>query len=346
MNVTLGVPRLKEIINATKKIATPIMTAPLERGAQGVVAARIIKGRLEKTTLGDISVSMTIRYKSDGVSLDITLDMARIKALQLELDIDGVRAAIVGSSKLRIREQDIFVVGRSKLCILLPTETAQPSLTAANLLRLLPPVRIHGLPGVSRAVIHAGDNASQALRLFVEGSGLRAVMGTPGVDGRLTTTNDVCETFSVLGIEAARATIISQIEDVMLKHGMTIDIRHIMLLADTMTHHGDILGITRFGIAKMKDSVLMLASFEQTAEHLFSGAVLGKKDPICGVSESIILGMQMPIGTGLFKLLHADSLLGCRPAKSASSPNWDGRFAKPLLFDNPIYHPSLQLSTS
>ena len=63
------------------------------------------------------------------------------------------------------------------------------------------------------------------------------------------------------------------------------------------------LGITRFGIAKMKDSVLMLASFEKTTDHLFEASFYGKEDPVLGVSECIILGIPMQIGTGLFRVL-------------------------------------------
>jgi DNA-directed RNA polymerase III subunit RPC1 len=65
---------------------------------------------------------------------------------------------------------------------------------------------------------------------------------------------------------------------------------------------GEVLGITRFGIAKMKDSVLMLASFEKTTDHLFDAAIHGRTDNIEGVSECIIMGIPMPIGTGLFKI--------------------------------------------
>ena len=50
------------------------------------------------------------------------------------------------------------------------------------------------------------------------------------------------------------------------------------------------LGITRFGVSKMKDSVLMLASFEKTTDHLFDASAFGKSDAVLGVSESIILG--------------------------------------------------------
>ena len=64
------------------------------------------------------------------------------------------------------------------------------------------------------------------------------------------------------------------------------------------------LGITRFGVAKMKQSVLMLASFEKTESHLFEAAIRGHSDAIAGVSECIILGVPMPIGTGLFHVMH------------------------------------------
>ena len=63
-------------------------------------------------------------------------------------------------------------------------------------------------------------------------------------------------------------------------------------LLDTLIHwrQGEVLGITRFGVAKMKDSVLMLASFEKTTDHLFDASAFGKDDSIAGVSESIIMG--------------------------------------------------------
>ena len=54
MNVTLGVPRIKEIINASKVISTPIITAQLVN-PESEYAARIVKGRVERTILGDVS---------------------------------------------------------------------------------------------------------------------------------------------------------------------------------------------------------------------------------------------------------------------------------------------------
>ena len=142
--------------------------------------------------------------------------------------------------------------------------------------------------------------------LLVEGYDLLSVMGVPGVDGLKTKSNHIIETERVLGIEAARQTIMDEIGLVYGSYGMNVDTRHLMLLADIMTYKGAILGITRFGIAKMKDSVLMLASFEKTADHLFDAAAHSRTDSITGTSESIIMGAPVNLGTGKFKLMQED----------------------------------------
>ena len=82
---------------------------------------------------------------------------------------------------------------------------------------------------------------------------------------------------------------------------------------------GEVLGITRFGISKMKDSVLMLASFEKTPDHLFDAAIHARRDPVRGVSESIIIGAPVPLGTGLFKVMAALPTAAPAPAPAAAA---------------------------
>jgi DNA-directed RNA polymerase III subunit RPC1 len=112
------------------------------------------------------------------------------------------------------------------------------------------------------------------------------------------------QVMDVLGIEAARTKISDEISYIMNAYGIHIDCRHLMLLSDVMSFKGEVLGITRFGVAKMRESVLMLASFEKTTDHLFDAAVHSRNDKIVGVSECIIMGVPIPLGTGLFKLLR------------------------------------------
>jgi DNA-directed RNA polymerase III subunit RPC1 len=94
----------------------------------------------------------------------------------------------------------------------------------------------------------------------------------------------IMETATVLGIEAARTTIVKQIDHTMSSHGLGVDPRHTGLLGDVMTYKGEVLGITRFGVSKMKDSVLMLASFEKTTDHLVSLVTLA---PMQGEAQSL-----------------------------------------------------------
>ncbi|KAF9191249.1 hypothetical protein BGZ51_007569 [Haplosporangium sp. Z 767] len=114
------------------------------------------------------------------------------------------------------------------------------------------------------------------------------------------------EIWKVLDIEVARRTFLDETESVMDSHGLTIDPRHVMLLGDIMISKEEVLGITRFGIAKVKDNIMMLASFEKTTDHLFEAALYSKEDAIEGVSECIIMGILMSVGTRPFKLSKRD----------------------------------------
>lgn len=316
MNVTLGVPRIKEIINASKTISTPIITAELECNTDQK-AARIVKGRLEKTTLGDIVSYIKLTLIPGQAYLKVRLDRGTIQALQLDdLTIRRVAEAILSTPKLKLKPMHVRVQGDDCIRIYPPDDDREKMYFALQSLRsTLPKVIVCGIPTVERAVIN--DKGDGTYNLLVEGTNLRAVMGTVGVKGTKTKTNHVMETESTLGIEAARKTIIDEIKYTMGSHGMSIDTRHSMLLADVMTYKGEVLGITRFGMAKMKDSVLMLASFEKTTDHLFDAAIHGRVDDVVGVSECIIMGIPMPIGTGIFRLQHESQEAA---AKRASTP--------------------------
>lgn len=304
MNITQGVPRIKEIINASKNISTPIITAALMNDKDAEYARRV-KGRIEKTMLGEVSEYLEEVFLPDDCFVLVKLDLDRIRLLQLEVTVDTICLSIA-MSKLRIKGQNIRAIGASLLTVR-PSATSKISLYQAvqNLMEQLPNVVIKGIPSSSRAVIHADDSlGGTRYRLLVEGDGLRDVIATYGVKGTHTSSNNTSEVEKTLGIEAARATIIREIGVTMASHGISVDRRHLMLLADLMTFRGEVLGITRHGLARMKESALMLASFERTADHLFDAAYYGQTDEISGVSESIILGVPMSVGTGFFDLVH------------------------------------------
>jgi DNA-directed RNA polymerase III subunit RPC1 len=340
MNITLGVPRIKEIINAAKTISTPIVTATLVNDSDEA-AARIVKGRIEQTTLGQVCESIVAIREPDRSYMVVTLDLECIEALQLEIDIDIVRNAILRDKRLRIKDPQTVLTRDSRRLDVHPVErvattAAQKSkvieggelhFALQKLQNLLPSVLVCGIPDVSRAVISVIEGSKpERFNLLVEGSAFDLVMATPGVVGTKTRSNHTMMVETALGIEAARQTIMNEIQYTMRSHGMIIDTRHVMLLADVMTFRGVVLGITRFGLAKMKDSALMLASFEQTTDHLFDAAVHSRKELVSGVSECIILGVPVPIGTGLFKVIYQphdevlNTIADSRPALALDYP--------------------------
>ncbi|KAF9485367.1 beta and beta-prime subunits of DNA dependent RNA-polymerase [Pholiota conissans] len=293
MNVTLGVPRIKEIINAAKNISTPIISCKLVT-RDSEASARIVKARLEKTLLGDVASVIEEAWAPQYTYIGIIIDTDAIQKLQLELTIDDIKWAIVGTKKLKIKQESITIIPR-KYRLRIYVDGDDKYYRLRELKRGLEAVVVKGFSAIQRAIINIKDKDDERGKkgdkeLLVEGYGLQKCMITEGVIGEQTTSNHVIEVAQVLGIEAARRTIINEIQYTMKSHDMIIDPRHVMLLGDVMSYKGEVLGITRFGVAKMKDSVLMLASFEKTTDHLFDASAYGKNDSIAGVSESIIMG--------------------------------------------------------
>lgn len=299
MNITLGVPRLKEIINAAVNIATPIINARLQM--RGLESARIIKGRIEKVLFGDICSRITHTVSAEGVVMLFEVDTGLLRSLRLEISLEGIRARML--KMLKTTAIDVagsairYTIKRARENTLFSREKIKKQILA---------VRVCGLDSVSRVVINCLSQDGEAYELLVEGTGLCKILGVPGIEPYGTSSNNVMEVRETLGIEAARALIIGEVEYTMGKHGIKIDHRHIMLLSDMMCFKGDVLGITRFGIGKMRTSTLMLASFEQTADYLFNAAAQDKIEEVGGVSESIIMGIPISLGTGMVELLWDD----------------------------------------
>ena len=253
-------------------------------------------------------------------SINLCIDYDTVKKLDLDVTATDVVGAVLRQKKLKLSAKQ-FRVYKNFVRIQVDSPSDKGSkaskggkkddgeifLRAQMIKRTLPDIPIKGFPLATRAVIRSSEEGdTKSHKLFIEGYGLKACMTTDGINGLTTTTNSITEIASVLGIEAARTTIIREIRLVM--GDMDIDPRHMQLLADVMTYKGEILGITRFGLARMRDSVLQLASFEKTPDHLFEAASMMKTDRIEGVSECIILGQSMGVGTGGFKVVRALNL--------------------------------------
>ena len=256
---------------------------------------------------GQVCSSISEVYDTHECYVLVKLDLQRIKELHLYVTARTVREAILAAPKLKIKETDVHLDHDHAIKVYAGRSDREDT-AVFELQRLqmaLKEVIVAGIHAIPRAIITRKEEGEKTpaekgrvcFQLLVEGMGLQAVMGVKGLRGETARTTHVMEVEKVLGIEAARKTTMDEIQFTMRSHGMDIDDRHVTLLADVMTFRGEVLGITRFGVPKMKQSVLMLASFEKTSDHLYDAAVHSRTDAVAGVSECIITGVPMPVGT-------------------------------------------------
>jgi DNA-directed RNA polymerase III subunit RPC1 len=334
MSITQGVPRIKEIINASKAISTPVIACALDSKYEEM-AARFAKALIEKTYLGDIIDYVEDVWHVNGCYINMRINWQQIENLGLQIGMGHLLDAIERTKGFKTLGVTARNSGYNHIRVSITTPDGQNKARRTpnpksrmsesdgselmfmhmhSLKRKLPKVVVKGYPDALRAIIKKDDKkdaqGKEPISVLVEGYGLGQCMTTEGINGYATKSNNIMEVRDVLGIEAARKTIIDEISSVM--GGMDIDPRHMQLLADVMTYKGEVLGITRFGLAKMRDSVLQLASFEKTPDHLFEAAAKMKKDDIEGVSECIIMGQSMSVGTGAMKVIRPLNIEGIK----------------------------------
>eukprot|EP00172_Hildenbrandia_rubra_P000145 Plantae.Rhodophyta-Hildenbrandia_rubra.ctg10647.p1 GENE.Plantae.Rhodophyta-Hildenbrandia_rubra.ctg10647~~Plantae.Rhodophyta-Hildenbrandia_rubra.ctg10647.p1 ORF type:complete len:539 (-),score=75.78 Plantae.Rhodophyta-Hildenbrandia_rubra.ctg10647:97-1611(-) len=317
MSVTQGVPRIKEILGANASISTPIITAPLVSNKQEK-SARIVRGRIECTKLEEVAQYIKEVYRANNAYIAIGIDLDLIDRAQLDTDIDKVADSIICHSKLKVSPADLAIIRPNKIRIY-PREKSSrkdaPEKLGSHLfyrmqdLKLrLPQVVVAGAASARRVVISetkCKDTGDKALELHVEGEDIAAVMAVPGVLGEKVKCNHIAAVARTMGIEAARKTIIDEIMGTTSQFGISIDIRHLMLLADYMTYPGGLIPITRAGVAKTQSSPFMLASFEEPLQHLMNGAIHSQHDELEGPSECIIMGLPVRLGTNVFSVLRS-----------------------------------------
>ena len=161
--------------------------------------------------------------------------------------------------------------------------------------RNLKKVLIKGIEAIPRVVI---QKEGLEYVLYTEGTALQEVFDIEGVDPTRTTSNHPGEMCEVFGIEAARNSIMKEIMETLREQGLNVDVKHIMLAADMMTCDGEVKQIGRHGLSGEKASILARAAFEVTVNHLIDAGIRGDIDELSGVTENVIVGQPINLGTG------------------------------------------------
>jgi len=289
INVTLGLPRLIEIVDARKIPSTPTMTVRLEKDyALDRDIAREVAWSIESTNILHLGSIAT-----DLAEMNVVIELNEDALIQRKITAEEVAERLEAGTKLKLSADQ-----HGNQIIMTPPESSYRDLL--QLVEKIKTISLKGIEGINRVVIRKeGDEYV----LYTEGSALKDVIQFEGVDPARTKTNNITEIGDVLGIEAARNAIINEATDTLREQGLSVDVRHIMLVADIMTCDGEVKQIGRHGVSGEKASVLARAAFEVTVNHILDAAVRGDVDDLRGVTENVIVGQPIQLGTGDVQLV-------------------------------------------
>lgn len=288
INVTLGLPRLIEIVDARSIPSTPMMNIYLQDEYRlNPDLAKDVANQIEITrlnTIADLETNLTnlVIYvkpnmktlKNKNITLEELADIVKkIRGIDAKIENENIKVSLEDPSYKKLLDVN---------------ET-------------LKELKVKGIDGIKRIIIRNEPNEGYVI--YSEGSNLEKVLEVEGVDPYRTTTNDIQAVGRVLGIEAARNMIIQEAYNTLLEQGLNVDLRHIMIVADVMTADGTIRAIGRHGVSKEKESVLSRAAFEITVSHLLQASRRGETDKLGGVAENIIVGQPVNLGTGAVELV-------------------------------------------
>jgi DNA-directed RNA polymerase subunit A" len=291
INVTLGLPRLIEIVDARREPSTPMMEIHVaEDIANDRDAVENLASEIEMTSMGDVTALTT-----DIINMEVI-----IKPNAKRMKRRGTNQEAIVKSLKKMRRKAYSVI--EEVDDVIHVKVGQPSFIKLHaLMELIQSLKVKGIDGIRRALIRLEKDGYV---IYTEGSNMAKVLRLPGVDHSRTTTNNIMEIYEVLGIEAARNSIIKEASRTLGEQGLSVDVRHIMLVADLMTYDGAVRAIGRHGISGKKSSVLARAAFEITTAHLLKAGVTGEMDSLEGVAENIIVGQPVTIGTGAVELVY------------------------------------------
>ncbi|KYK23401.1 DNA-directed RNA polymerase subunit A'' [Thermoplasmatales archaeon SG8-52-4] len=288
INVTLGLPRLIEIVDARSIPSTPMMNIYLQDEYRiNSDLAKEVANKIEITRLNSIA----------DIETDLTDLVIYVKPNIKTLKNKNIEIEELAEIIKKIRGIDAKIE-KDTIKITLDDPSYKKLLDVNETLK---EIKVKGIDGIKRIIIRNEPNEGYVI--YSEGSNLEKVLEVEGVDPYRTTTNDIQAVGRVLGIEAARNMIIQEAYNTLMEQGLNVDLRHIMIVADVMTADGTIRAIGRHGVSKEKESVLSRAAFEITVSHLLQASRRGETDKLGGVAENIIVGQPVNLGTGAVELV-------------------------------------------
>ena len=307
VNVTQGLPRIIEIVDARKVPNTPTMTIRLQNEKKtSAEEAQKLAAAIEVTTTVNIAA-----LETDVAQRRLVLKLNKSNLKQKNMSAAEVKDKLERATRLLV--QGDKPKNPSKLT-LIPgvhseedlAELAENPPSYTMLLQLeekIRDMRLKGIPNIERANVQLDDKTGEYY-LSTIGSNLSRVSEIETIDRSRTYTNNIIEIYDHLGIEAARQAIVNELQATLDGARLEVDTRHLLLVADVMTSEGEVRAIGRHGVSGTKHSILARAAFEVTVNHLLKAGIIGERDHLTGVAENIIVGQPISLGTGSVELFY------------------------------------------
>ncbi|MEM3369258.1 MAG: DNA-directed RNA polymerase subunit A'' [Candidatus Micrarchaeia archaeon] len=286
--VPTGLPRLIEIVDAKKKPKKPIVMIYLKEKYKDRKKVEEIANKIDQVVLNDIA-----NFSEDFRKKQVLIKIDKDEIKQRDIDLISVKKKIKAEL-----EPNISMKHQGDKVLLIAKNT--PLRMLRKFTNKMKNLHVKGVKGITKPVVTQDENGEWMI--IAGGSNLTDLFNFPDVDPSRSITNDIMEIYNLFGVEAARNAIVNEIYTTMKIQKTDVDIRHICLLADAMTADGEVVSVGRHGLSGRKPSVLARAAFEETVKHLVNAAINGEEDRLNGVTENILIGQPVPLGTGLVKL--------------------------------------------
>jgi len=283
IKVTYGLPRLIEVFDAKREPETPLMEIFLRKEFNNRDMARKLAEDIVEKKILNVTDSVSVNLSENAIDI-VPDDLKRL-----------------GKITRIIKENipNVVVKEKTKIVSVSPKENLDIK-ELQNLREKIINLHFDGISGINNAIVR---REGEDWLINTLGSNLAEVLKIDEIDESRTVTNDIHETFRVLGIEAARNIIIKEAMKTLEEQGLNVDARHIVLVGDIMTTTGRIQSIGRYGVAGTQTSILSRAAFEETIKHLVRASIRNEVDEFKGIFENVMVGQVVPAGTGMFDLV-------------------------------------------
>ncbi|CAG8165424.1 unnamed protein product [Penicillium nalgiovense] len=164
---------------------------------------------------------------------------------------------------------------------------------------------IQCIPGMGNCVFVEADEAKgDPANIITEGVNLLAMRDYQDIiKPHSIYTNSIHDMLNLYGVEAARGTIVREMDAVFKGHSISVDNRHLNLIGDVMTQSGGFKAFSRNGLVKDASSAFARASFETTVGALKDVVLERGNDNLKSPSSRIVVGRVGTVGTGSFDIL-------------------------------------------